>query len=573
VVNPDGWSTTTDHADQRIAAVMATLPDLVVLVGTDGRIVYASEAASRVLRRPAPFLVGQPVAGLVHPEDRRDFAELLFTARVPGLDPARPQELRLSHVNGSWVDVEVRATALDLGLDGPTTVLHLRDNRQRKAFEQTLRHQAMHDPLTNLANRTMFGDVLQQALARAQETPLRPHALLFVDLDGFKTINDSLGHATGDEVLAVIGERIRTRVRPGDTAARLGGDEFAVLLENSSERDATVMGERILEVIGQPFRLHGKDMFLSGSMGIALSEPHQTGEELLRNADVAMYEAKLAGKGRLQVFRAEMQEAALRRLEMEADLRRAIAAREFVLHYQPIVVLGTGEIAGAEALVRWRHPSRGLVPPAEFIPLLEDSGLILPVGAWILREACRQVAEWRARFPRTRACFRMSVNVSVSQIEDESFFREVATCLSEYDLAPGTVTLEITESLIMRDFADAVQRLQRLKTSGVRIAVDDFGTGYSSLRYLRYLPIDLLKIDRSFIEDVLAGPEASAVTLAVIKLARTFGMVTLAEGIEEPGQAAALLEMGAELGQGYHFARPMDAAAMGSFLARHLGQG
>ena len=548
------------------AALVETSSDLIVIFDADGRIRYASPAAERMLGRSAGFLAGQPLSGLFHPDDRpklRAFAKMLGAT---GPSTSTTAELRVSHVTHGWVDVEAVATDLAHHPHVQGVVLSMHDLRERKAREEELVHLALHDALTKLANRALFGNHVEHALAHRRRTQVR-HAVLFVDLDEFKMINDSLGHAAGDEVLVTVADRMRARVRPSDIVARLGGDEFAVLLENTSEKDASALAQRLLDALSVPFGLHGKEVILTGSVGIAFSDHAEDADEFLRNADVAMYTAKASGKGRYAIFQPEMHQAAVKRLDLEADLRRAIEHDELVLHYQPIVALSTGTVTGMEVLVRWLHPERGLVPPMEFIPLAEESGLVRPMGRLILERACTQVHRWHEQFPMTPP-LRLCVNASVRQIEPEWFFDEVASCLETSAIDPRSLTLEITESLFMSDFDATVATLRRLKSLGIKLAIDDFGTGYSSLNYLRSLPIDILKIDRSFVEGVAQGPEQSAVARAVVKLACTFSLETVAEGIEQQEQLTELAAIGADMGQGYLFAPALDARSLEAFLAR-----
>ncbi len=565
VINVMGDELERSRRSLMSTAILQSSPDLVVVIDGEGDIRFASPAATSMLGRPSAWLAGHRLAGFVHPDDRSVVEAI--TKRIGLASAPGTWSLRLSHVQGRWLEVEVTATDLRSDPSVKGIVLQMRDLTERRAQEEELRHLALHDPLTRLANRALFREHVEHALDRARRTPARPHAVLFIDLDGFKTINDSLGHAAGDEVLVELAERVRTRVRPGDTAARLGGDEFAILLENSSDDDAELIAQRVLDALSGPVAVHGKDVVITGSLGIALSEPGQRAEELMRNADVAMYRAKAAGKGQYQTFRPEMQQAALARLDLEADLRRAIDHGELALHYQPIVGLSTGAITGMEVLVRWGHPQRGLVYPGDFIGVAEESGLILPMGRWILRAALRQKQVWDARFPNSSLT--MSVNVSARQIDDRNFFEDVVSSLEEFRVPPQTLVLEITESLLMSDVDRAVEVLTRLKQLGVKLAIDDFGTGYSSLSYLRSMPIDILKIDKAFVDGVTRGPEQSAVAQAVIKLAHTFGLETVAEGIEQPGQVERLAEMRGDMGQGYYFSRPLSAEAMGAYLRRN----
>jgi len=539
-------------------------PDLTVVTDAAGNICHASPAADSMLGRPAAWLTGRSMAALVHHEDRSLLEGLC--ARPVERGVRCYEELRLSHLHGHWVVTEV--TCLEVGDDHDVggRVLHIRDVSDRKAHEEDLLLRALYDPLTGLANRALFREHVDKALARLRRTPARPHAVLFIDLDGFKTINDSLGHAAGDEVLAEVGRRLKRWMRPGDTAARLGGDEFAVLLENTSQLDTGVLAKRILDVLLGPIVVQGKEVVLTGSIGIALSETGQDSDALLRNADAAMYTAKAAGKGQYRLFEPEMHQAAMLRLDLEADLRRAVGRNELYLLYQPIVDLATGRVVAAEVLVRWKHPERGLIPTLDFISVAEDSGYIRELGRHILEQACQQLRTWHRKYPDADP-LHICVNSSVRQIEQVEFFDEVAGALADSGLDGRFLTLEITESLFMSDFTATVEKLRRLKDLGLKLAIDDFGTGYSSLSYLRSLPIDILKIDKSFVVGATLGPEQSAVARAVVKLARTFNLRTVAEGIEQPEQAAELLAMGADMGQGYWYSCPLPAEAMEAFLA------
>jgi len=392
---------------------------------------------------------------------------------------------------------------------------------------------------------------------------------MVLDLDGFKAVNDSLGHDAGDELLVEVAERLGQCIRPTDTAARLGGDEFAVLVEDlASPGDYTVVAERMLESLRTPFSLHGKEVFVRGSVGIAMcGEGDNTSDELLRNADVAMYMAKAEGKNRYELFNPSMHSAMLQRLDIEADLRRAVEAGEFVLHYQPTVVLQTGRIAGVEALVRWQHPTRGLIPPMEFIPIAEETGLIVPLGEWVLEEACAQAKRWHEEHG-SEPPLKMAVNLSVRQLQQDDIVATVARVLESTGFDPSALTLEITESAVMNDHVTTIVRLNQLKALGVRIAVDDFGTGYSSLSYLRRFPIDILKIDRSFVDGVTDGSQKRALLRTIVELGRTLNLETVAEGIELPEELHQLRSLDCDLGQGYYFARPLDAEALGPLLAQ-----
>lgn len=439
----------------------------------------------------------------------------------------------------------------------------LSDITDRKVLEEQLKHQAFHDPLTGLANRALFVDRVEHALARGERDGMRV-AVLFVDLDDFKTINDSLGHNGGDEVLVAVAGRLRECFRPGDTFARFGGDEFAILVEDTSLSNATSVAYRIVDALGEPFSIGGREVMIHASVGIEFAEAQGTRtDELLRNADVAMYVAKGKGKARYQLFEPSMHTAALRRLEIKADLRRAVEKDEFVLHYQPIVSLNGGALLGMEALVRWNHPERGLLPPLDFISVAEQTGLITPLGRWVLREACRQATKW----PLSNPSISLSVNVSTTQFQQPGLVEDVANALWDSGLDPSILTLEITESVLVHDTDAVIEKLHRLKDFGVKVAIDDFGTGYSSLGYLKRFPIDILKIDKSFIDGVGNGAEEAAIAQAIIKLGESLGLEVVAEGIELPEQIDALQLLRCERGQGFFFSAPVDAETMGGLLA------
>jgi diguanylate cyclase (GGDEF)-like protein len=443
-----------------------------------------------------------------------------------------------------------------------------RDVAQRRALEAQLSFQAFHDPLTGLTNRRRFMETTAGALA--QRVHPGSIAAMFLDLDDFKTINDSLGHAAGDVLLSEVGERIRQILRAPDTAARLGGDEFAVLLEDSGDGiGAADVAERLIQSLDAPFHLEDKEVFVRASIGIAVAEPgdqeNTDVEAVLRNADVAMYMAKERGKNRYQMFEPEMHETALKRLELKADLQRALEHEEFILMYQPVIELDTGRISGVEALIRWIHPERGLVPPLDFIPLAEETGLIVPIGRWVMREACTYAAALHDRYP-TEPRLHMAVNLSAKQLVRADIVDDIRGILSETGLDPNTLIIEITESVMMADMELSIARLTELKGLGVQIAIDDFGTGYSSLNYVRRFPVDILKVDKSFIDGVSEEGESSALTAAVIELAGILNLKPVAEGIERLEQLERLLELHCALGQGYYFAKPLETANLEQML-------
>ena len=418
-------------------------------------------------------------------------------------------------------------------------------------------HEAFHDSLTELPNRALFLDRVAHALARADRSGARV-GVLFIDLDDFKTFNDSLGHGAGDALLAQVGARLTARLRPSDTIARLGGDEFAVLLDEVTDpRDAAAAAERVLEALTEPLMIAEREVFVNASIGIALG--NADAETLLRDADLAMYRAKADGKARYQAYEPRMHTEIVERLELEVDLKRAIKQGELALVYQPIFSLRTGAIAGLEALVRWRHPVRGMVPPARFIPMAEASGRINELGRWVLNAACHQGALWRAKYPAFPG-LQVGVNVSTAQLHEPELVDHVALALESARLEPEGLTLEVTETALMVDLDVATRRLNELKELGVEIAVDDFGTGHSSLRYLQRLPLDNIKIAKPFVDEIESPDPKPPILRAVLDLADVFNLRPVAEGIERAEQSARLLELGCELGQGHHLSKPVAAA-------------
>ena len=423
--------------------------------------------------------------------------------------------------------------------------------------------QALYDQLTGLPNRSLLQDRLTQALARARRTGEQP-SVLYLDLDNFKAINDTLGHAAGDELLRDVARRLASRLRAEDTAARLGGDEFAVLLERAGDGTAEQAGARVLEAFAEPFVVAGRTLRVSASLGVVTAVGHA--DDALRHGDLAMYAAKAAGKGRQATYRPQMLTAATERMTLEADLSNAVERGELLLHYQPVVRLDTGEIRGAEALLRWRHPERGLVPPGHFIPLAEDTRLIVPIGRWVLQEACRQAALWA----RHRRWLGMSVNVSVHQLAQPDFADELAEILARTQLPPETLLLEVTETVLMQDVEAMIERLWEVRRLGVKIAVDDFGTGHSSLQYLLRFPLDVLKMPREFVSPIAGAAHEQVVGGAILDLGASLGLRVVAEGIETSAQLARLRQRGCLLGQGFLFARPLEADRLDALLAAGL---
>ena len=422
------------------------------------------------------------------------------------------------------------------------------------------------DSLTGLVNRALFEDRIRQTLAEAGERG-DALAVLFLDIDEFKGVNDDLGHAAGDELLVAVGDRLRSCVRHRDTVARLGGDEFGILLEDSNAANAVEVCHRIFGTLRQPFMLHGKELLVTVSIGVATNADHPTTESILRNADVAMYRAKGNGRARYEHFDPEMHARTTSRLEMRAEIQRALAQDEFLLHYQPIIDLESRRVVAVEALIRWRHPSRGLVFPIEFISIAEETGQIVDIGAWVIDEACRQMRHWKADQPIAHG-LRLNVNLSPRQLRDPTTADRIDAALVRNDVDPGCLVLEITESALADEYeAETAIRLNQLKALGVRIAIDDFGTGYSSLARLGRLRVDSIKIDKSFVDGLLHGPEESALARAVLRLGSTLGIETTAEGIETTAQVAKLRDLGCEFGQGFYLSRPIEGDQIAALLS------
>ena len=553
-------------SEERFRSLVRNSSDGIMITGADSTITYESPGVERVLGYAPDARLGRPAFELVHEDDLRGVRRLLGdVALLPDMEATA--EFRARHADGSWRVVEAVAKNLlsDAAIGG--IVVNYRDVTDRRSLEQQLRHQAFHDALTGLPNRALFLDRLAHGVARTRRGH-DPLAVVFIDLDDFKAVNDSLGHGAGDELLVAVAGRIRMTVREADTPARMGGDEFAILLEDAPTVEAArESANRVLQALRLPFRLQSQDIAIRASAGIAMyASPEQSAEELLRNADISMYSAKAQGKDRLVVYESAVHDAAIWQLQLRTDLQLALEREEFALAYQPVVDLETNEILGVEALLRWQHPRRGLVGPSEFIPIAEETGLIVPIGRWVLERACLQARDWRGA--REGRGLDLSVNLSVRQIEDPNLVDDVRQALQKADLEPRRLTLELTESILMHDTERTIDTLGRLRSLGVRLAIDDFGTGYSSLSYLRQLPVDALKIDRSFVAVVDAGPDERALVRSIVALAQSLRLETVAEGIEQPGQLAELRAIGTRLGQGYFFARPLDPAEIGELVER-----
>ncbi|HXB14252.1 MAG TPA: EAL domain-containing protein [Solirubrobacteraceae bacterium] len=559
------------RSEDRLASLIKNSSDVVCILGADGRVRYLSDSVAPTLGLDPAELLGTDLLDVVHPDDAPRLRALIgaLAAQPSGQPSLIEFRVRPGDAGGApeaaaaaqaWRDVEAAACNLlaDEAVEG--IVLNMRDISERKAFQDELEHQAFHDTLTGLPNRALFRNRVEHALV-GRRRDQRPVAVMFLDLDDFKYVNDSLGHAAGDEVLQEVARRIGDCMRPVDTAARLGGDEFAILLRDTeSELHSIEVASRVMTALKAPIPLTGRDVTLAVSVGIAFSDQQMVSsadaDELLRNADAAMYMAKEHGKDNYQLFNPEIHARALARMELKAELQRALEAGEFTLRYQPIMDLERGDMAGMEALARWEHPERGVLAPTEFVPLLEETGLIVPVGRHILGEACAWAARMQQECPREPP-LSMAVNVSARQLQRPEFIGEVAEALEQTEIVPSSLTLELTESVMMQDMEVSLLRLEALRKLGVKLAIDDFGTGYSSLNYVRELPVDILKIDRSFLADT--NPQVEQMTASIVELARIFNLKAVAEGVENPEQLSRLEGMRCDFGQGFHFARPLCA--------------
>jgi diguanylate cyclase (GGDEF)-like protein/PAS domain S-box-containing protein len=550
-------------SEARFRSLVAHASDMITVLDAAGVVNYQSPSIERVLGYTVEETEGQRFDVLLADADRPRLDQILGG----NSDDAETVsiECSLRHADGRWLQFEVHSTDLLADEHVGGFVLNSRDISERKAFEEQLSHQAFHDPVTSLANRALFADRVGHALVGTRRSGVQV-AVMFIDLDDFKTVNDSLGHQAGDNVLIEVARRLETAVRPSDTVARFGGDEFAILLDEVDSTDeAAMVADRVLASLEKPVEIEGKHVYARASVGICMSDEDlraQDAEEFLRNADLAMYMAKRDSKGSYRLFEPTMHERVVERLELRGELQRALELAQFEVYYQPVVHLHERTDYGVEALLRWNHPDRGQVSPANFIPLAEETGLIVPIGRWVIFEACKQGAVLHQRFPR-KPQLTMSVNLSVKQLQSETIVDDVREALRQTAIDPSTLVLEITETVMMADPDTASARLAELKDLGVRIAMDDFGTGYSSLSYLSRLPVDILKMDRSFLA---AGNTDSGLAAAIIAIGERLGLEVVAEGIEELEQIGTLRDLGCELGQGFLFARPMTQPDLVHYL-------
>jgi diguanylate cyclase (GGDEF)-like protein/PAS domain S-box-containing protein len=552
------------RSEKRFRSLVQNSSDVIAIADADGRVTYTSPSVQAVFGAEPDQLAGRKVVEIVHVDDR-DAIQAVLDLAVHNPSVSYPTQFRWRHRDGSWRFGESVVTGRldDESING--IVINTRDVTERHAMEQQLVQQAFHDPLTGLANRALLGDRLQQALDRGRRDS-RPASVIFIDLDDFKTVNDSLGHEAGDELLVAVGARISHLLRPADTAARLGGDEFALLIEDATLSDAIRVVERIIAAFARPFNLGDREISITASAGISVAGDETiSAADMLRNADIAMYSAKASGKARYEVYQAEMYHATIERLEMRTGLEEALARDQFVLHYQPVMDLRSSKVTGVEALIRWNHPQRGLVQPLQFIPVAEESGIIVPIGRWVLQQACLDGQRLRRDHPQAENLV-MGVNLSMRQLRYAGIVADVSSALETSGFPPANLVLEVTESLVMDEPEAIISRLRELKGLGVRIAIDDFGTGYSSLSYLQRLPIDILKVDRSFVSNPAVLDQDWSLCGAIVTIAASLHLETIAEGIETAEQNTQLILLGCESGQGFLFHRPTSIVEIDALL-------
>jgi PAS domain S-box-containing protein len=570
--------------DQLFQLISENAADMIALVDGDGRRLYNSPAYLKVLGYSPDDLKGTSSIEQIHPDDRPRVLQAAEKARLSG--QGERVEYRIRHKNGSWRTLESTASAIrDRRGKTDKLVIVNRDISERKRAEEMLVHNAFHDGLTNLPNRALFLDRLQHALTLSKKHSNYNFAVLLIDIDAFKIINDSLGHSAGDELLIQIGQRLKDSVRRADTVsrprlsgvsenrnsddtlARLGGDEFTILLDDIRDPiEAIRVAGRVQAELATAFVVNDQKIVISASIGIASSaSPHMNAEDLVRDADIAMYRAKKAGKARCEVFDTAMHASAVKRLRLETDLRKALDQGEFRVYYQPIVSLQTGKISGFEALTRWQHPE-GIRSPLDFIPVAEETGLIIPMNRLLLREACKDLQAWQAEFPANPP-LTMSVNITPKEFAQPDLAYEIGKTLEQLNFDPSCLRLEIVETIAMGDEDKSGEALAQLKAIGVHLSIDDFGTGYSSLSRLRRIPVDTLKIDRAFIMNMDTDAENREIVKTIIMLAHNLGLKVVAEGTETEKHINQLTDLHCEMAQGYFYSRPADNLTMLKLLA------
>ena len=558
------------ESERYLRTLLENINEGLVQVNVNDVIEFVNDRFCEMVGFEREELLGKITFDMLLDEEGRKLLEAVNRQRQEGI--SGQYEMRLKKESGEMLWVLIGGSPI-VNADGEMTgtLGVFTDITERKRAEEQLLHDAFHDGLTGLANRALFMDHLRMTIERGKSRHSNPYAVLFLDFDRFKVVNDSLGHAEGDQLLHQIARRLESSTRTGDLVARLGGDEFVILLsEMLAEGDAVQVAERIQKDLKKPFTLSSSEIFISASIGVALSNAgHKRAEDMVRDADIAMYRAKAGGKAQYRVFDRAMHEYATSQLQLETEMRQAIEYGEFQLHYQPIISLDTETLVGFEALVRWQHPTRGMIPPLEFIGAAEENGLILPLGNWILQESCRQLRRWQDDNPAA-SHLSVSVNLSCKQFLQIDLAEQIAAALGKSGLDPHCLKLEITESYIMETSETAVRIMNRLRSLGVGISLDDFGTGYSSLSYLHRLPVDYLKVDRSFVSQMTDSQENREIVRTIIKLAQNLKMKTIAEGIETADQLAHLKNLHCEYGQGYFFSKPLEAKSAEKFIEENL---
>lgn len=555
-----------DTERERFRIAFDEAPNGMVILDRDSAVLQVNDAFTRLLGHAKSEVIGAPFTTIV---DRDVWDPQVVADRVGVGAHTQPQiEVACLHAQGHMVWTLLSISRVqDIRGDIVCYLVQVHDVTERRQFIAAIEHQALHDALTDLPNRALLNDRLDLAIRRAEHDP-RSVAVAFIDLDRFELVNDSLGHGTGDRLLVMVAERLLAVLGATESAARFGGDEFVMISEGvDADADVEEIAERVAGMFDRSFELDGRESFVTASIGIALTGgTGQDSDTALAQADAAMHRAKAQGRARYQVFHDELTVRAQARLQLENELRLALERDEFRVFYQPIVDISTARIVGTETLVRWDHPTRGLVNPVEFIPAAEETGLIVPLGAWVMRESVAQLSAWRRRFPAARTHW-VGVNVSVRQLADAGCVAMTAEALAAAGLDPKWLHIEVTESALMSDVERSIQDLSHFKALGVHLAIDDFLTGHSSLNYLKQLPIDTLKIDRSFVDGLGTDPENTSIVRAVIDMGRAFGLTLLAEGVETELQLTELREMGCDLGQGYLWNRPLPPEQLEAWLA------
>jgi diguanylate cyclase (GGDEF)-like protein/PAS domain S-box-containing protein len=556
-------------SEEQFRLTFEMAPIGMAITALDGKLERVNQSLCDALGYTKEELLSLTFAKISHPEDK-ELSLTLEKKLLEGEESAFQIEQRYLAEDGRIVDTILQVTIVR---DEHGNALHFSnqivDITERKKMEKQLLYDALHDSLTGLPNRALFMDRLAQQLKKTKQHEHYQFAVLFLDLDRFKVVNDSVGHLIGDRLLVEFARRLESCVRPTDTVARLGGDEFTILLENIKDvAETTVVAERIYEVLTIPFQIGGYELFATTSIGIALSiHGYEKPEDILRDADLTMYSAKEQGKARYEVFDKSMHERALNRLQLETDLRWGLERQEFEVYYQPIASLTTGSLAGFEALIRWQHPERGTISPVDFIPVAEETGSIVPIGNWLLQKACQQLKTWQLKYPLDPP-LKISVNLSGKQLADAHLLEDIDRILCETGLDARSLKLEITESILMDNLETATKMLLELRMRQIQLSIDDFGTGYSSLSYLHRFPVNTLKIDRSFINEMESKEENSAIVRAIVTLAHMLNMDVVAEGIENSFQLAQLKLLKCELGQGYLFSKPLTKEAAEALIAK-----